>query len=241
MITPPANYTPPLLPETIEVAFGIIKATGNRLLESARLRRLTPPALLPPSGDSSETVIDIAALDLKMALPGSLHQWKLNRIAQYGLGAGHGVYTYIIKVDPINSIWPVSDYWECMRPLDSEDCTAATLTKAVGICFGRMRKIAQAISSSFPHLGTALPSTMPVIEHPAPADLPHIVRERDVVAIVRKDTMQADIYIWNDIAGTPLHIANFAISDRALSWWLSPSALAVRLLRLHSVAEIFPL
>lgn len=240
MITPPADYTPRLLPETIEVAFGMIRSTGARLLESARMRRLTPPVLLPGTDDKDEISIEIPSVDSRLVLPRNIEQWKRRRVADYGLGAGHGIYTYIIRIDTHNNQWPVSDRWECMRPLDPEDCKSATLTQAVSICFGRMRKIATAIATAFPHLGSSLPATMPVIDLPTDSELPHIAREREVIAITDKDSMKADIYMWNDVAGTTLHVAGFSISDCALSWWMSPSALAVRLLRLHSVAEIFP-
>ncbi len=160
----------------------------------------------------------------------------------YGIGAGYGLYTYTIRIDtdlaPDNINGPVCDRWDCIRSIEPEDSTPTSLAAAAERIYAIVLEIEKAVCGQFPHIKPSLPSAINIVHGEAAL---HTVRDNKAVAIIPGSGTSADIYLWNDVTGQELHIAALSISADALSGWISPAMIAMKVLHLCSVTEIFPM
>lgn len=245
-VTIPSDYKPLLLPETLELAFATVRHTGEQRLAASHLRHVAPPVLVRATGAPGEVSFECRGIDHRLALPDNLEAWKRQRMEAYGIGAGYGLYTYTVIVDtdcePANAQGPVCDRWDCIRSMEPEQACPETLAGAVRRVYALTVDILKAINKQFPHIHSSLPDKIHFADTPADSDsLLRLLREHQAVAAVDNDRLHADMYLWNDVSGCELHFATIDIVDTALSGWISPSMIALKVLRLCSLSEIFPI
>ena len=238
----PPDYRPLLLPETMELAFNTVHAAGQRRLEASHLRHVAPPVIVKATGAPGEVSFGCNGVGFRLALPEDLSHWKAEKMKAYGIGAGYGLYTYTIRIDtdlaPDNINGPVCDRWDCIRSIEPEDSTPTSLAAAAERIYAIVLEIEKAVCGQFPHIKPSLPSAINIVHGEAAL---HTVRDNKAVAIIPDSGTSADIYLWNDVTGQELHIAELSISADALSGWISPAMIAMKVLHLCSVTEIFPM
>ena len=242
----PDGYKPLLLPETVELAFSTVRRTGERWLEAVHMRHVAPPVLVKSTGRSGEIRVNCRGIADELALPVDLEDWKRRRMKAYGIGAGYGLYTYTVVIDPDsapdNVAGPVSDRWHYIRSLEPEQMTVQTLCDVAEGMYSLLKTVEGEVHSQFPHIPAMLPAHMAVMRIlPENSDLKHVVREHKAFSMINEEKMSADVYVWNDIVGTEIRIASMCLADGAVSGWICPSLIAMQLLRLSALQDLFPL
>jgi len=241
----PDDYRPLLLPETRELAFATLRKAFERRLEASHLRHVAPPVAVRASGEPGEVAFACCGVDGMLALPSDLEQWKRSRMEAYGIGAGYGLYTYTILIDttacPDNVEGPVSDRWHCIRSIEPEQENSATLTESMRRIYDAVLDAQKEIFKQFPHIPATLPAEFHSVSASGIDSLAHEVRAYGAVSVLDPFGLAADMYLWSEILGREIHFAEIAVGKNALSGWISPSRVALRVLHLCAVDELFPI
>ena len=236
-------YRPLLLPETVEVAFAAIRASLERSFVARRLRRLIAPVIVK-AGSSDSFCFPCQGREGSYTLPSDLTDWKLGKMTAYGIGSGYGIYTYIRTINPTLAPsltgGPVGDRLECMRNIEPDEAATATMIASMRWLYGAITEASKEVVRLFPHIPVKLPAEMLIAGESN--DILHECRVSQAVAALSEDGRSASLWLWSDAAGMPVKTASLTlIHDKYIAGWCSPGLVAMILLRLASMEEIFPI
>ena len=196
----PKNYKLKLLPETTELAIKQIKDNFQKELSKAlNLRRVTAPLFVTADSGLNDNLngvekpVSFVVGDLnnaRLEIVHSLAKWKRQKLADYAIEPGFGLYTDMNalrpdeELDNLHSIYV--DQWDWEQAIDRDMRTPEYLKETVKKIYKAIKDTEAMVYEKFPHITPQLPDEIHFVHAAELAELYPELTPKEREAIVAK-------------------------------------------------------